>query len=50
MSDEIRKKAEATLADVQKITAVVLPEPKGELITIAQADKPTDPRFFRVRT
>ena len=41
MSDEIRKKAEATLADVQKITAVVLPEPKGELITIAQADKPT---------
>ena len=41
MSDEIRQKAEATLADVEKVTAVVLPEPKGELITIAAADKPT---------
>jgi uncharacterized protein YaaN involved in tellurite resistance len=41
MSDEIRQKAEATLADVEKVTAVVLPEPKVELITIAAADKPT---------
>jgi uncharacterized protein YaaN involved in tellurite resistance len=41
MSDEIRQKAEATLADVEKVTAVVLPEPKGELITIAAANKPT---------
>jgi len=41
MSETTRKKAEATLADVQKVTAVVLAEPKGELITIAQADKPT---------
>jgi len=38
MSDEIRQKAQATLADVEKITAVVLPEPKGELITLDTAD------------
>ncbi len=41
MSDTIRKKAEATLADVEKITAVVLPEPKGELVTLEAADAPT---------
>ncbi len=41
MSEEIRKKAEATLADVEKVTAVILPEPKGELITMGDADKPT---------
>ncbi len=34
MSDTIRQKAEATLAEVEKITAVVLPEPKSELITL----------------
>lgn len=41
MSEDIRKRAEATLADVEKVTTVVLPEPKGELITIGDADKPT---------
>jgi uncharacterized protein YaaN involved in tellurite resistance len=41
MSDIIRQKAEATLADVEKVTAVVLPEPKNELITLEAADKPT---------
>jgi len=41
MSDDIRKKAEATLADVEKVTAVVLPEPKGDLITLEAADAPT---------
>ena len=41
MSDTIRQKAEATLADVEKITAVVLPEPKGELVTLDAADAPT---------
>ena len=41
MSDTIRQQAEATLADVEKITAVVLPEPKGELITLEAADPPT---------
>ena len=41
MSEEIRQKAEATLADVEKVTAVVLPEPKGELVALSDADKPT---------
>ncbi len=41
MSDTIRQKAEATLADVEKVTAVVLPEPKGELVTLEAADAPT---------
>ena len=41
MSEEIRQKAEATLADVQKVTAVVLAEPKGELVAMADADRPT---------
>ena len=41
MSEITRIKAEATLADVEKVTAVVLAEPKGELVTMAAADKPT---------
>lgn len=41
MSDTIRQKAEATLADVEKVTAVVLPEPKGDLVTLEAADAPT---------
>jgi Uncharacterized protein involved in tellurite resistance len=32
MSDTVRQKAEAALKDVEELTAVVLPEPKGELI------------------
>jgi len=41
MSDTIRQKAEAALAEVEKVTAVVLAEPKGELITLEAADPPT---------
>jgi uncharacterized protein YaaN involved in tellurite resistance len=41
MSDTIRKKAEAALAEVEKVTAVVLPEPKGELVTLDVADAST---------
>lgn len=41
MSETIRQKAEATLAEVEKVTAVVLPEPKSELITLEAADAPT---------
>ena len=41
MSETIREKAQATLAEVEKVTAVVLPEPTGELITLDEADKPT---------
>ena len=41
MSEDIRKQAEATLANVEKVTAVVLPEPQGELVTLEAADAPT---------
>ncbi|PJI85016.1 uncharacterized protein YaaN involved in tellurite resistance [Yoonia maricola] len=41
MSDTVRQKAEAALAEVEKVTAVVLPEPKGELVTLEAADPPT---------
>ena len=38
MTDTIRQQAEATLKDVEEVTAVLLPDPKGELIVIEQAD------------
>ena len=41
MSETVRQKAEAAIAEVEKVTAVVLPEPQGELITIEAADPPT---------
>jgi uncharacterized protein YaaN involved in tellurite resistance len=41
MAETIRQKAEAALAQVEKVTAVVLPEPKNELIVLDQADAPT---------
>jgi uncharacterized protein YaaN involved in tellurite resistance len=47
MSEVTRQKAEATLADVQKVTAVVLAEPKGELVTITAADKSTTAEIKR---
>ena len=47
MSDTIRQKAEAALAEVEKVTAVVLPEPKGELVTLAAADAPTTTEIER---
>lgn len=34
MAEEIRKKAETVLKEVEEVTAAVLPEPKGELIVI----------------
>lgn len=40
MSDTVRQKAEATLAEVEKVTAVILPEPKGEIVPLAEADAP----------
>ncbi|WP_112321548.1 toxic anion resistance protein [Oceanibium sediminis] len=39
MSDDIRAKAETTLAEVEQVTQTLLPEPKGELIVIQQADE-----------
>ncbi len=41
MSETVRQQAEAALAEVEKVTAVVLPEPKNELITLEAADEPT---------
>jgi uncharacterized protein YaaN involved in tellurite resistance len=38
MSDTIRQKAEATLKDVEAVTAVVLPEPAGDLIVLEAAE------------
>ena len=47
MSDTIRKQAEATLAEVQKVTAVVLPEPQGERVTLPAADAATQTEIER---
>ena len=47
MSEITRQKAEATLADVEKVTAVVLAEPKGELVSMAAADKQTTAEIKR---
>ena len=41
MSETIQAKAQAALAEVEKVTAVVLAEPKGELVTLDAADPPT---------
>lgn len=38
MSDTIRQKAEATLKDVEAVTAVVLPEPAGDLVVFDAAE------------
>ncbi|MEO0665032.1 MAG: toxic anion resistance protein [Pseudomonadota bacterium] len=41
MSDTVRTQAEAALADVEKITAVVLPEPSTDLVPLpSEATKP----------
>jgi uncharacterized protein YaaN involved in tellurite resistance len=41
MSQDIRTKAEASLANVEKVTAVVLAEPGTEIVTLDQADATT---------
>ncbi|QIE44821.1 toxic anion resistance protein [Pseudohalocynthiibacter aestuariivivens] len=42
MSDTVRQKAAATLTQVEEISAVVLPEPKGatDIVLLKDADKP----------
>ena len=47
MSEQIREKAAATLADVEKVTAVVLHEPKGGLVPLTDADAPTTVEITR---
>ena len=41
MSQDIQKKAEATLAEVDSVTAVVLAEPSADIVPLEQADAPT---------
>lgn len=43
MSDSVRQKAEAALAEVEQVTAVVLPEPieANAIVPLADADAPT---------
>jgi uncharacterized protein YaaN involved in tellurite resistance len=38
MSETVRQKAEKTLSMVKEVTAVVLPEPAGDIVPLAQAD------------
>jgi uncharacterized protein YaaN involved in tellurite resistance len=38
MSETIRQKAQATLKDVEAVTAVILPEPAGDLVIYEQAE------------
>ena len=40
MSEDVRNRANAALAEVEKVTAVVLPEPKGEIVSLAAAPAP----------
>lgn len=50
MSDTVAKNMEAaaaSLKDVEKVTTVILAEPKGELVPLAQADKPTSAEITR---
>ncbi len=38
MTEDIRQKAEAALKEAEQVTALVLPEPAGELVPLAEAD------------
>ncbi|WP_417250011.1 toxic anion resistance protein [Celeribacter sp.] len=40
MSETVRQKAEETLKEVEKVTATVLPEPKGELVPVRGKEAP----------
>ncbi|MCA0918931.1 toxic anion resistance protein [Pseudooceanicola nanhaiensis] len=40
MTDNIRQKAEASLKEVDEVTAVILPEPGGEITPLEAADAP----------
>lgn len=42
MTETTREKAQAALAEVERLNAVVLPEPKGELVPLKEADAPTE--------
>ncbi|WP_428545182.1 toxic anion resistance protein [Profundibacter sp.] len=40
MTETTRQKAEQTLAQLEEVTAVILPEPVGEIVPLEKADKP----------
>lgn len=44
------QEAQAALAQVEKVTAVVLPEPKNELVSVGDADPPTGEKIRRRMT
>lgn len=48
MSDEKRKVAETTLKEVEEVTAVILPEPKGELVVVSEM-KPNEKKAITAR-
>lgn len=39
MSEDIRRKAEQTLAEVEEVTAKILPEPAGDVVPMEEADE-----------
>ncbi len=41
MAENVRLRAEQSLKDVEEVTAVLLPEPRGDLVPLKQADAPT---------
>ncbi|MFZ3581054.1 toxic anion resistance protein [Loktanella sp. DJP18] len=47
MPDTIRDRAQATLTDVERMTAVVLPEPPSEMVTLETADRPMSEAITR---
>ena len=47
MSDTVRQKAEVALKQVEEVTAVVLPEPKGELVPLDGPDAPASDAVAR---
>ncbi len=47
MAETIRDRAKASLADVERMTAVVLPEPQSEMVSLDTADKPTSEAITR---
>lgn len=39
MSDNVRQKAEAALAEVEAVSAVILPDPTGDIVALSDADE-----------
>ena len=50
MTNETQRRAEATLDELRNVTALVLPEPQGEVVALAQADAPVADEIRRRMT